>query len=503
MLKNKNKSKYKGRNRLSNINKTMMQYFEWYLPEECGLWNRITKEANYLDSIGITAIWLPPAYKAAGGKYDTGYGVYDLYDLGEFDQKGSIATKYGTKDEYINAIKVLKGNNIEVYADIVLNHKLGADATEKVLAVEDLANDRTVSISEPQEMEAWTRYEFPGRGENYSSFKWNWTHFHGVDWDEKTKRNGIFKFYGKNWDKQVDKENGNFDYLMGADVDFNNVDVADELKKWGKWYWDTTNVDGFRLDAVKHMRANFFDDWLQQLREYTGKELFTVGEYWTTNLGALLNYLQETKSVMSLFDVPLHYNLFNASNSNGNYDMRTILDNTLVKEKPELAVTFVDNHDTQPGQALTSFVREWFKPLAYALILLRKEGYPCVFYGDYYGISHDHLPPKRSMIERLLKARKYFAYGRQKDYFDDSNIIGWTREGDYDHPDSGMAVIMSDNCGGSKQMNVGTRLANTVLYDCTGNMQETVYIDQEGNGIFYCGGGSVSVWVKKENRYTN
>ena len=98
---------------------------------------------------------------------------------------------------------------------------------------------------------------------------------------------------------------------------------------------------------------------------------------------------------------------------------------------------------------------------------------------------------------------KYFAYGRQNDYFDDQNIIGWTREGDYEHSDSGMAVIMSDNAGGCKQMNVGSNLANTVLYDCTGNMKETVYVDNEGNGIFYCQGGSVSVWIKKNNIYEN
>lgn len=41
-------------------------------------------------------------------KNDTGYAVYDLYDLGEFNQKGSIETKYGTKQEYIDAIKTLK-----------------------------------------------------------------------------------------------------------------------------------------------------------------------------------------------------------------------------------------------------------------------------------------------------------------------------------------------------------------------------------------------------------
>ena len=45
----------------------------------------------------LVLLWLPPAYKGVGGKNDNGYGVYDLYDLGEFNQKGSIETKYGTK----------------------------------------------------------------------------------------------------------------------------------------------------------------------------------------------------------------------------------------------------------------------------------------------------------------------------------------------------------------------------------------------------------------------
>ena len=178
--------------------------------------------------------------------------------------------------------------------------------------------------------------------------------------------------------------------------------------------------------------------------------------------------------------------------------MRTILDGTLVKSNPDLAVTFVDNHDTEYGQALESFVQDWFKPRAYSIILLRVGGLPCVFYGDYYVIEEKNISAKKDIIEKLLKARKYFAYGKQNDYFDDNNIIGWTREGDIDHKYSGMAVIMSDNHGGSKIMNVGKRLAGSILYDYTENIKEPVYIDQDGNGIFYCNGGSVSVWVKKE-----
>ena len=478
-------------------NNTMMQYFEWYLSSDSTLWNRVSNEAKHLENIGITHVWLPPACKGAGGKNDTGYGIYDLFDLGEFNQKGTIPTKYGTKDEYINAVRVLKENNINVLADIVLNHKMGADETEEVLAIEEDAANRNVSISEAKPIKVWTKYLFPGRGDVYSSFKWNWTHFHGIDWDENTGKAAIYKFYGKHWDEDVDKEYGNYDYLMGADIDLNNLDVVNELTAWGKWYINTTGIDGFRLDAVKHIRAEFYSKWLDEMRKMTNKNMFAVGEYWSTNIDSLSNYINLTEGKMNLFDVPLHYNFYRASISDGEFNMSQIFENTLVEKFPDKAVTFVDNHDTQLGQALESWVLDWFKPHAYALTLLRKDGMPCVFYGDYYGIPESNIPPKKDILDTLLKVRKYLAYGEQQDYFHDRNIIGFTRLGDYDHPNSGLAVVMTDKNGGCIQMNVGKNLANSVFYDCTGNLEETVYVDQDGNGIFYCKDGSVSVWIKQ------
>jgi alpha-amylase len=284
---------------------------------------------------------------------------------------------------------------------------------------------------------------------------------------------------------------------MGADIDLNNYDVIKELKKWGKWYLKTTNVDGFRLDAVKHIRAEFYPDWLKELRETSEKKLFSVGEYWSSNIETISKYIEKTEGCMSLFDVPLHYNFYRASISNGEYDMSQIFKGTIVGTNPEKAVTFVDNHDTEPGQALESWILDWFKPLAYSMILLRKDGFPCVFYGDYYGIPEKNVTPKNDMLTLLLKLRKYYAYGDQYDYFNDRNVIGFTRLGDYEHHDSGLAVVMSDGRGGGVQMNVGKNLANTVFYDCTGNLSETVYVDNDGNGIFYCKDGSVSIWIKQ------
>ena len=76
-------------------------------------------------------------------------------------------------------------------------------------------------------------------------------------------------------------ENGNFSFLMGADLDFQSQAVRDEVAAWGKWYLDATGVDGFRLDAVKHIAAWFFPEWLDALESHAKKDLFIVAEYWT------------------------------------------------------------------------------------------------------------------------------------------------------------------------------------------------------------------------------
>ena len=84
----------------------------------------------------------------------------------------------------------------------------------------------------------------------------------------------------RNFSGEVDFEHGNFDYLMGADVDQYDPEVREETIAWGKWFLDTTGVNGFRLDAVKHIPFSFFKDYLAQMREYRkDKELFAVGEY--------------------------------------------------------------------------------------------------------------------------------------------------------------------------------------------------------------------------------
>lgn len=477
-------------------NHTMMQYFEWNLPADGILWERVGAQAAQLKEAGIDIIWLPPAYKGAAGMNDVGYSVYDLYDVGEFNQKGNVSTKYGTKAAYLGAIKALQAEGIKVVADIVLNQRIGADSWEMVPAEKVNPDNRKQEISGEYQIEAWTKFDFPGRQGKYSDFTWDWHCFTGIDWDASNNQGGIYQFQGKEWAPDVDSEKGNFDYLMGADVDMENPQVIEELIRWGKWYLDTSGIDGLRLDAVKHISYDFYKKWVEEMQQYALEKLFIVGEYWSGDVKDLRTYLENSQELMRLFDVPLHYNFFHASNSNGRYNMAELFQGSLVEGQPDASVTFVDNHDSQPGSSLESWILEWFKPQAYAAILLRAQGTPCVFYGDYYGLREEGEAGVPG-LRRMLATRKLCAYGTRHDYLDHESVIGWTLEGDTEHNDSGLAVVMTDSCGGEKQMYIGKSHSGERFRDITGRTQAPVTIDGNGNGAFSCPDGGVSVWIKE------
>lgn len=115
-------------------NITMFQTFEWYIPADQKHWIRITNLLPELKAIGIDNIWLPPFCKAAH-PHGNGYDVYDLYDIGEFDQKGTIPTKWGPKSDLIKLSRKAQEIGIGLFCDVVFNHKAGADYAERCQAV--------------------------------------------------------------------------------------------------------------------------------------------------------------------------------------------------------------------------------------------------------------------------------------------------------------------------------------------------------------------------------
>ncbi|EHA50355.1 hypothetical protein MCOR27_000199 [Pyricularia oryzae] len=483
-------------------NMTMMQGFEWYVPADQKHWVRLEKEIPQLKSWGIDNIWVPPGCKGSS-KTGNGYDIYDLYDLGEFDQKGSVATKWGTKEELVKLCSTAKAKGVGIYWDAVLNHRFAADHKEKCPAAEVDEEDRTKFISDTYDIKAWVGFDFPGRKGKYSKQKYHWYHFSGVDFNAENEKTGIFKIMGdknQGWaeDGDVDSEKGNYDYLMGSDLDYDHPEVQDDVLAWGKWIAKTIPLAGMRFDAVKHFSVDFLARFITELDEAYGQGWFFVGEFWKDSLDDMSAYLQRMGKKFSLFDAPLVYSFSRISQGEGE-DMRKVFDNTLVQREPINAVTLVMNHDTQPGQALEVPIADWFKPLAHALILLRSSGYPCVWYGDLYGTKAEEPAPPScgGSLPKMLLARKLYAYGEQADYFDYATCLGWVKYGTWDRP-YGCAVVISNAGAGEKRMHVGEMHAGETWTDLLGWSDEEVVIGEDGFGLFKCGQCSVSVYVNKD-----
>lgn len=387
-------------------------------------------------------------------------------------------------------------------------------------------NDRKKKIGEPRDIDGWTKFTFPGRKGKYSEFQWNFNHFSGVDYDNKTGDKGVFRILGDNkgFADDVDNEKGGFDYLMGADVAHEHGDVSNDIIEWGKWMLREFPVAGFRFDAVKHISRAWLAHFVAEVRKEASKirketghkssagsdegpSLFGVGEYWKDDVDTCIQYLGDFgDQQFSLFDAPLHYNFAEAANAGKDYDLRKIFDGTIVAKRPIDAVTLVENHDTQEGQSLASPVNTMFKPLAYSIIALRQDGYPCVFLGDLDGVhkqDENGQPTKEttqavSSLDKILKARKYFAFGEQRDYWDHPACVGWVRMGTEEHDGCAVVLCIGDD-EGVKRMEVGKEKAGQVYVDALGWMPDVeITVGDDGWAEFKSPAYSVGIWVRKD-----
>ncbi|KAI5252597.1 glucan 1,4-alpha-maltohexaosidase precursor [Aureobasidium subglaciale] len=511
-------------------NQTLLQTFEWHTPG--GHWTRLTRTVPLLSDLGITSLWLPPGCKA-NEPHGNGYDCYDLWDLGEFDQKYTRATKWGSREELDGLIAKAKSMGVLIIWDAVLNHKTAGDAKEECWAVEvdnkdgiqahrNLADHR-VETSALKKIEPWIHYYFPGRGDHYSSMKWHSQHFSGTDWDQRTQKNAVYKILDppetaprpgsavdpkwrkKDWAIDVDDGGmGNGDYLMFSDIDYTNPEVKEDVQRWGQWMVSDVGVDGFRLDAVPHFSWNFTRDWIHNAKkaaERQNRDLFVMGEFYSGTVSKILQWMDRVDNGVYAYDIPLLTNFAKISmaKSKLDVDLRKVFKGTLIHHRPNNAVTLITSHDTQPGQTVETPVAPYFKPLAYAIMLLRREGLPCVFWGDVYGIKGPHPSPAAcgGKLPTLILSRKLFAYGEQTDYLESRTSIGWVRHGTWDRAD-GCVVIMSIGGAAKNSMFVGPAKAGQNWTDVLGNSEHVVTIDEKGYGVFRCVDKSVSVYVHKD-----
>ena len=383
----------------------MLQAFYWDCPreekKEFKWWKHVTKQIPALAKVGFTSLWLPPVHKAANlGGFSMGYDPYDYYDLGEFDQKGSVPTWFGTKSELLSLIQTAHSNGLGVIADVVINHNSGADKSE----VNHLTGQGRWTLFEPQS----------------GKFPRNWECFHPSMYES--------------WDE------GAFGDM--PDLSHRNPYVYAEILKLTRWLVEEIGFDGFRYDYVKGYGANT----ITAIQEYhymrDGKPFkpYGVAEFWD-NARAIENWVDlanfSNSNPVDAFDFPLREMLKALCDQFG-FSLRGLATwETVLQKQPYTPVTFVENHDLRDeGRPIVND-----KLLAYSYILTH-EGYPCVFWHDYfnYNLALEGTP---NGIAALVQAHEKYAGGGTQTLWLDDNLYIMQRTGYGDKP--GLVYVLNNH----------------------------------------------------------
>ncbi|MCL1809282.1 MAG: alpha-amylase family glycosyl hydrolase [Clostridiales bacterium] len=426
----------------------MFQGFYWDCPKEenCeNQWWTFTKsKLPVLARAGFTALWLPPVNKAAYWK-SMGYDPYDYYDLGEFDQKGGVPTWFGTKDELLDLIKSAHSLGMQVYADLVFNHNSGADSQE---------------LNPIDKQLRWTKFS-PKSGK----FPRDWKCFHPNQYET--------------WDE------GQFEGM--PDICHRSPFVYTELINYARWLLEEVGFDGFRYDMVKG-----YGGWMvrsiQELRALRGRTSFkpyAVGECWDSDR-TIGEWLDETNAwsdnPVGAFDFPLRWRLRDLCDGYG-FSLRTLAEHgVLVWSRPGQAVTFVENHDVVRD---TPIIND--KLLAYAFILTH-EGYPCVFWQDYFNWNLAQ-PDNQNGIDALIKIHEQNAAGQTQVLFADDNLYIMQRTGIGGKP--GLVFVLN-NSGSWNGAEVQTRWNDMRLVPAAWYSRADQSMPQEKHTG---GSGRVDLWA--------
>ncbi|OHX66534.1 hypothetical protein NH26_09280 [Flammeovirga pacifica] len=323
-----------------------LQGFHWESADETDptWWLNLQSQVPAIKSANIDGVWLPPSSDAADR---AGYLPRKWYDLN---------SKYGTEQELRALITSLNNEGIISIADIVINHRVGctgwADFCEPTLGCNAITSDDEVN------------QQFPGQGCG--------------DQDTGTP------------------------YSAARDINHRDFETRQAIKDWMNWLINDVGYSGWRYDFVHGFGAEYFAEYNNATNPY-----ISIGENWTNDTQAIVNWMDGTQQTSTAFDFPLKFTLHDAVN--GNYGA---LNNGgkmpgVAGVWPQNAVTFLENHDTEPvrqadhgGTAFPNDPSSNSQILQGYAYILTHAGNPMIFYSHMfeYGLYDD--------ISKMVAIRK-------------------------------------------------------------------------------------------------
>lgn len=308
--------------------------------------NGMTAKLDYLQDLGVEGIWLMPI--SPSPSYH-GYDVTDYY---------GIHPEYGTIEDFKTFLTEAHERNIKVIIDLVVNHS---------------------STEHPFFQDAISSEASPYR-----------------DWYVWADENTNLRERGE-WNQQLwhgESPNNYFSVFWGGMPDFNfyNQEVRDEMINIGKFWLEEVGVDGFRLDAAKHIFSKDKEEnlvWWKEFRaamEEVNPDVFLVGEVW--DLPQVAGpYLKD--GLHSTFNFDLAEEILKAVRSERGGSVITKLIrslNTFEKYSSDFVdSTFITNHDM--NRVMSELRRNEEQAKMAAALLLTLPGSPFIYYGEEIGMQ--------------------------------------------------------------------------------------------------------------------
>ncbi|NJR52708.1 MAG: alpha-amylase [Leptolyngbyaceae cyanobacterium CSU_1_3] len=342
----------------------------------------IEKHLDYIKNLGCTALWLSPVFENNDAP-DPNSDKYHGYSIQNYL---GIDPRFGTTQDLIDLVDSAHREGMRVFLDVVANH----------------SGDIWFYLNDvPYYYDADKQYPFGGWRKPDRPLPTelrNQAYYH--------RRGEI-----RNWDGYPETQRGDFFSLKG----FNNEDDYDGLKlqdviiKAHRYWMQVADIDGFRLDAVKHMGELAIARFCSEIREYAyrlGKRQFlmfgelvggddAINRYIGPNTPTDLTSKTVYFGLDSVLDFPLYWTLpgvIKGFSSPVDLINRYEAQRQRALSRGELGrylVTFVDNHD-QIGQdfkrrfAADTPDEQVIAAIGYLLCAL---GTPCIYYGTEQGLS--------------------------------------------------------------------------------------------------------------------
>ncbi|OGS57987.1 MAG: hypothetical protein A3J79_09510 [Elusimicrobia bacterium RIFOXYB2_FULL_62_6] len=339
----------------------------------------VFQKLDYLKKLGCDTLWLTPLFDQVDGLLDAegrGLAAYHGYWARDFKRMDEhlvsnpedirvFASKHTILDQLIES---MHEKNMKLVLDVVCNHSSPSAGQGKDVpaAKGELYDDGKLLTS-------------------YENDKLGWYHRYGgvSDW-------------GSSWQVQNSE-------LCGL-ADFNETRIG--YRKYIKdaiKLWLDKDIDGLRVDTVKHMPLWFWQEFVADMR-FHRPGLFIFGEWFMGGCYDPASVHFANRSGMGMLDFSLQRGLEDclARNIQGGFHL---VDNVFRQDcrfnNCHELVTFIDNHDMP--RFLSSGATPKRMELALALILTAR-GTPCVYYGTEQYLHNDtdcgKDPYNRPMMEK-------------------------------------------------------------------------------------------------------